>query len=203
MKHLIVYAHPNPESFNHAILQVVTDKIKSLGGIVEVRDLYKINFNPSYSIADYRSMDSDSLPPDVKCEQEYISKADKITFIAPIWWNGLPAILKGYFDRVFTMDFAVSLISEGMVGLLGEKKFGMINTFASSKETMIKNGNIHSLGILIDQGVFAICGSPLCFHQYFYEVNTCGEARRKSMLDEVKKIMEQFILNPNYCPFFG
>ncbi|MEG1585283.1 MAG: NAD(P)H-dependent oxidoreductase, partial [Bacteroidales bacterium] len=101
MEHLIIYAHPNPNSFNHAILETCLNKLTALGASVEVRDLYKINFNPCFSLADLEAKQAGKVLPDVQIEQDYINKAEKITFIAPIWWGLLPAMLKGYFDRVF------------------------------------------------------------------------------------------------------
>ncbi|MEG0948074.1 MAG: NAD(P)H-dependent oxidoreductase [Bacteroidales bacterium] len=203
MKYLIVYAHPNPNSFNHAILEKVIDKLTVLGATVEVRDLYKINFNPCLSLADIEAVRKGEVLPDVKTEQEYINQADKIIFISPIWWNLLPAILKGYFDRVFTIDFAVAKMSNGYTGLLGAKKFGMFNTIADTKENMVRNGDSAALQHLIDNGIFKYVDSPLCFHQIFYQIDTIGEEKRHEMLTEVEKIVEQFMLDPNYCPFFG
>lgn len=203
MKHLIIYAHPNPESFNHAILETTINKLTALGASVEVRDLYKINFNPCFSLADMKARENGDVLPDVKTEQDYINQADKITFIAPLWWNLLPAILKGYFDRVFTINFAVAQMSNGWTGLLGEKKFGMFNTMAASKEEMIKNGDTTAFKQLVDKGIFEFVQSPLCFHQIFYGVDSGGQEKREEMLRETEKIIEQFVLDPNYCPFFG
>lgn len=203
MKCLIVYAHPNPNSFNHAILEAVTNKLVSLGASVEVRDLYKMNFNPVLSLADIEAGRKGEVLPDVKVEQDYIKEAEKIVFIAPIWWNLLPAMLKGYFDRVFTTGFSQIKVSGGYTGLLGDKKFGMLNTVFSSKEEMVRSGDIAAITHLIDNSIFKNVNSPICFHQIFYNVDTAGEPARREMLQEAERVIEQFILDPNYCPFFG
>ncbi|MEG1587254.1 MAG: hypothetical protein RR346_10305, partial [Bacteroidales bacterium] len=81
--------------------------------------------------------------------------------------------------------------------------FGMLNTVGSPKEIMIKSGMTGAFNQLIENGVFETVGSPLCFHQIFYGIDSSGEEARKEMLQETEKIIEQFVLDPNYCPFFG
>ncbi|MEG1616544.1 MAG: NAD(P)H-dependent oxidoreductase [Bacteroidales bacterium] len=203
MKHLIIYAHPNPDSFNHAILEATIEQLTALGAVVNVRDLYKLNFNPVLSLEDFRSKETGVVLPDVKVEQDFINEADKITFISPIWWGLFPAMLKGYFDRVFTKDFAYAMIDHNYTGLLGEKKFGMFNTLDATKEDMIRTGMSVAFNHIINDGIFGFCNSPLCFHRIFYAINSVGDQERLQMLSEVKKEVEKFVLDPTYCPFFG
>ncbi|MGL4293825.1 MAG: NAD(P)H-dependent oxidoreductase [Bacteroidales bacterium] len=203
MKHLIIYAHPNPDSFNHHILEATVNKLKELGESVEIRDLYQLKFNPCFDLNDIRAIEAGQVLPDVKNEQDFIRHSDKITIIAPIWWGYIPAILKGYFDRVFTQDFAFAQMSSGWKGLLNEKKFGMINTLGMSKEEVIETGGDPGFKQMIDRYLFDYVDSPLCFHQIFYGVDSAGHEKRIEMLDETAKIIEQFVLDPNYCPFFG
>ena len=198
MKHLIIFAHPNVDSFNHAILECVVNKLNSLGESVEVRDLYVMNFNPCYDVADYRSRESGELPRDIKAEQDYIINSDKITFISPIWWSSVPAIMKGYFDRVFTEDFAYSRVDDIVSGLLSEKKFGMINTLSATKEESVRIGTIDAFNTLVDKGIFELCASPLCFHKFLYNVSKESVEKKQLMLNDIEKIIEQFVLDPNY-----
>lgn len=122
MKHVIVYAHPNTESFNHAILETVKKELEEKGHEVRVRDLYELNFNPVLGASDFISFSQGNTPADIKEEQEHISWADSITFIYPVWWAGLPAILKGYVDRVFSHGFAYAYGENGIEKLLSGKK---------------------------------------------------------------------------------
>jgi NAD(P)H dehydrogenase (quinone) len=109
MNHLIVYAHPHPESLNHAILNTTISTLKNNGHDVFVRDLYELNFQPVLQPEDTAAMKEGHTPKDIKTEQEFINDADVITFIYPIWWTGLPAILKGYVDRVFAYGYAYAV----------------------------------------------------------------------------------------------
>ncbi len=160
---LTVYAHPNPKSFCHAVLEQFTRGLKEAGHTVEVLDLYDIRFNPVFSIRDYAGYVHDSMPlevlegmnlkqhildnsggpiqrfiasrwlrnkdvyamarliraqmpKDIVAHQKKIAQAQGLAFIAPIYWCHFPAILKGWFERVFNYGFAYALKLEGWHG---------------------------------------------------------------------------------------
>src|ERR1700750_3019483 len=106
MRHLIIYAHPNENSLNNHLLQTVIESLKKAHHDLQIRDLNKIGFNPVFSLEDMQGQFAGKIADDVKTEQDYISWAEQITFIYPIWWTGMPAIIKGYIDRVFSYGFA-------------------------------------------------------------------------------------------------
>ncbi|WML34607.1 NAD(P)H-dependent oxidoreductase [Clostridium sp. OS1-26] len=106
MNHLIIYAHPSSASFSNAILEKVKECSMKKGCKTEVRDLYSIGFDPILRAVDFEGLCGGNTPEDIKREQNYIEWADLITFIYPIWWTGMPAILKGYIDRVFSYELA-------------------------------------------------------------------------------------------------
>ena len=122
MKHLIVYAHPHTDSFNNAILNTAVTALEAEGHEVVVRDLYQLGFQPVLTEADTASMRAGQTPQDIATEQQYVTEADAITFIYPIWWTGLPAILKGYVDRVFAYGFAYASGAAGIEKLLTGKR---------------------------------------------------------------------------------
>src|ERR1700690_1841729 len=100
VKSLIIYAHPNAASFNHAIMETISEELKGSNKDFNVRDLYKIGFNPILSAEDFVAIQNGTVPDDIKTEQNYIRSADTLIFIFPIWWSSMPAMLKGYIDRV-------------------------------------------------------------------------------------------------------
>lgn len=106
MNHLIIYAHPSSASFSNAILEKIKECSRKKECKTEVRDLYSIGFDPILRAADFEGLCEGNIPEDIKREQDYIGWADLITFIYPIWWTGMPAILKGYIDRVFSYELA-------------------------------------------------------------------------------------------------
>lgn len=142
MKVLIVYAHPRQESFCHAILQAVTDELKQQGHLVTVRDLYALGFNPVLSAGEtihivdgHFVRDHQDYPPDVQTEMDLIREHDLLLFIYPTWWNGYPAILKGYVDRVYQHGFAYSFSSDEPKAIFAGKKALFISTTGQPQDS--------------------------------------------------------------------
>lgn len=129
----IVLAHPWHGSFNKAILDTITANLSEQNREFQVIDLCKDGFNPVYSekeLSYYSSGKYDD--PLVGKYQEMILKTKEIVFIYPIWWSDMPAILKGFFDKVFLKDFAFNYVN-GWTPLLNINKTTVITT--SEQET--------------------------------------------------------------------
>jgi NAD(P)H dehydrogenase (quinone) len=186
MKHLIVFAHPHSGSFNHAILETAVNALKNNGHEVTVRDLYKLDFQPVLKAQDTSAMRDGIVPDDIKAEQEYIAQADAVTLIYPIWWTGMPAILKGYIDRIFSYGFAYAVGSEGIIKLLKGKKGLIINTHGTSKEVYEENGVAAGLKATSDTGIFDFTGIEPVEHLLFGSVPYVDDAVRKDMLKTVE-----------------
>lgn len=191
MKHLIIYSHPNPQSFNQAILQTFKTQLEQRQDEVRVRDLYALSFNPVLAAEDFLSLQKGKVPPDIKTEQDHVRWAEVITFIFPIWWTGLPAMLKGYIDRVFSHGFAYSYGKEGPRGLLGDKRVFIINTTGSPREAYERSGMFQSLRQTIEEGIFMFCGMTVVGHKYFSGVVSCSRETRQAMLEEVKAVARE------------
>jgi NAD(P)H dehydrogenase (quinone) len=117
MNVLIVYAHEEPKSFNGAMRDTAVRVLQELGHTVEVSDLYAMQFNPvggthdfttltdpdyfKYGVEQTKASEAKTFAVDVAMEQEKLLRADLLIFQFPLWWFGLPAILKGWVDRVF------------------------------------------------------------------------------------------------------
>lgn len=187
MKHLVVIAHPNPESFNHAILETTVHALKLKGHNVVVRDLYAIDFQPVLKPQDTAAMKAGQTPDDIKTEQEHIANADAITFIYPIWWTGMPAILKGYVDRVFSYGFAYAYGEQGIDKLLKGKKSLIINTHGTPKEIYDQIGMTAGLKVTSDTGIFEFTGIEPVEHLLFGSVPSVGESGLKDILKQVEQ----------------
>ena len=119
---LIVYAHPEPTSFNAALKDAAIETIGAAGHNVEVSDLYAEGFNPVAGRHDFSTVAdqqrfhyqseqllaarSDGFSDELKREQNRLLGADIVILQFPLWWGGPPAILKGWFDRVLAYGFA-------------------------------------------------------------------------------------------------
>lgn len=188
MRHLVIYTHPNPKSFNRAILETFVNELKALRQEVRVRDLYEIDFDPVIRQQDYDMIRNGTLPDDIRQEQEYIAWADILTFIFPIFWVSLPARLKGYIDRVFSQGFAFRLGDRSFHGLLDDKRVVLINTTETPREVYDKSGMLASMNQTIEGGIFRYCGMEVVNHTYFMAVPSCTDNQRQDILMEVRSL---------------
>jgi NAD(P)H dehydrogenase (quinone) len=117
MQALIVLAHPNPNSFNAALAHIAATQLRTKGHSAEVLDLYAEGFDPVEAADHYRAPQdavtfsplaeqrhaarNGTLPPDVSRHITALERADLVMLQFPLWWHAQPAILKGWFDRVF------------------------------------------------------------------------------------------------------
>jgi NAD(P)H dehydrogenase (quinone) len=194
MRYLIIYTHPNPQSFNHAILEAITDELAKNDRELQVRDLYKNGFNPVLGPEDLSGMQKGSVSQDVRTEQEYIKAADVIIFIYPLWWSGFPAMLKGYIDRVFTEGFAYRMTESGIEGLLTEKKVLAVTTSGASRDDYEESGFFRSMSQVIDTGIFKFCGVDLLEHIFLFSVPYVTTAQRIGMLEDLRKTVREKLL---------
>jgi NAD(P)H dehydrogenase (quinone) len=98
-----------------------------------VRDLYGDNFQPVLTTNDFEALQSGNLPADIEREQQNITDANYIWVVFPVWWTNMPAILKGYIDRVFLNGFAYTMKGDQPIGLLHGKKVVIIWIIAWEK----------------------------------------------------------------------
>ena len=167
MKNLIVYAHPNSGSLNHFFKQTVLESLQESGEEIAVRDLNEINFNPVLSLDDMNGQRMGTVADDVQTEQDFITWADRIIFIYPIWWTGMPAIMKGYIDRVFSYGFAYRYDQGIQKGLLTGKKTIIINSHGKSNAEYEAMGMDKALILTSDTGIFTYSGLEIQQHFYF------------------------------------
>jgi len=167
MKHLIIYAHPNSESLNAYFKNTLTTHFQQTDNKFVVRDLNQLNFDPVLSLEDMHGQLSGAISEDVKLEQEFITWADHIIFIYPIWWTGMPAIMKGYIDRVFSYGFAYRYDKGVQKGLLTGKQTTIINTHGKSQDEYERIGMDKALSLTSDKGIFTYCGLEINRHFFF------------------------------------
>jgi len=171
MKHLIIYAHPNPKSLNAQFKQTLVAYLQQGENEVIVRDLYELRFNPVLSLEDMSGQYKGEVTDDVETEQRYISWAQCITFIYPIWWTGLPAVMKGYIDRVFSYGFAYRYDDGVQKGLLAGKQAFIINTHGKSHQEYKATGMDKALSLTADTGIYTYCGFEIKQHLFFDKVD--------------------------------
>lgn len=192
MNHLIVYSHPNPKSFNHAILEVYEQALVEQGHEVRVRDLYAMDFNPVLSADDLSMVKQGTSAADVSAEQGHVRWADVVTMICPIWWGGVTSNLRGYIDRVFSVGFAYGFGPGGLKRLLTGKKIVFINTMGESYAAYEKSGMLKSITTTLDDCMSDFTGIEAAAHLFFGSVTVCSPQQRLEMLEEVKALASRF-----------
>lgn len=193
MNVLLVYSHPNPKSFNHAIKEQTEKQLNDQGHKVRIRDLYDAGFHPVLSANDFDGIRSGSIPADIKAEQEHVAWADTLIMVHPVWWTGLPAMLKGYIDRVFSFGFAYVYGDDGPKGLLQDKKVLIVTTTGAPFEYYQENGMHHALKRTIDEGIYEFCGITVIDHLFYGAVPAVTDEVRRGYLDDLShKIAEYF-----------
>ena len=179
MNVLIVYAHQDPASFNAALVDRAKVELGRLGHIVEVSDLYGQAFNPVASASDFpkgrlrndrfryqeeqlAAGSGRNLSPDIRAEQDKLERADAVIFQFPIWWFSMPAIMRGWVDRVFSMGWAYGG-EHGIYDRAGLKgRRAMLSLTTGGPETMWTetgiNGRIDEILYPLNHGVLAFVG---------------------------------------------
>ncbi len=107
MRALVVYSHPRESSFNAAIRDLVLERLRRAGAEVRLRDLYAEGFDPVLSANDHETYEQ--VPTNRQRVEDHCADlqwCDTLIFVYPTWWYGLPAMLKGWLDRVMLPDVA-------------------------------------------------------------------------------------------------
>ncbi|MEL6585046.1 MAG: NAD(P)H-dependent oxidoreductase [Pseudomonadota bacterium] len=137
MRALIVFCHPKTDSFNAAVLGVVKDKLEEAGAEYRVRDLYRSNFAPVLTAGELDIyLDEVANQEPVAQDVSDVKWADTLIFVYPTWWYGLPALLKGWLDRVLVpgVAFIMPKANENIrPGLTNIKRMGVFTTCGASR----------------------------------------------------------------------
>jgi NAD(P)H dehydrogenase (quinone) len=190
---LIVVAHPDPNSFNQAIKEHIVAALKAQNHQVRVRDLYQLGFDPVLSLEELQRYDSQKgeVPADVKAEQDEILWADHLIFIYPTWWWSMPAVMKGYCDRVFVPGFAFEVVDQGIKGLLEGKTAWIIQTTGSDQAYIAENGLDKMVKTPMEIGLFNFCGIEVVDHQILAGVPFVTDEEREEMLEGLKEAVRE------------
>lgn len=168
LHHLIIYVHPNPHSLSAAYRDEVARISVKAGSDLIIRDLYEIGFDPVLRGSDFTTLQEGKIPDEIAIEQGYLKWADLITFIYPIWWGAMPAMMKGYCDRVLQHGFAYEITEKGnVIPLLIGKKVILLNNMGQSYEIYKKSGILDAIQKITDTNTFAFCGMEILEHHFF------------------------------------
>ncbi len=160
---LVVMAHPAGPSLTRSVASSFLDAGAALGHTVELVDLVAEGFDPVFGPADHAAFTAAGpTSPDVRREQQRIDRADHLILVYPVYWWSLPAVLKGWIDRVFVSGWAFEEgFDGGIVKKLGRLNVHLIALAGASAATYAKHGYRDAMRAQIDHGIFDFCGATV------------------------------------------
>lgn len=197
MRALVVYCHPRSESFTAAVRDKVVEKLVDVGAEVRVSDLYAREFDPRLSRNEHEIyLDTPRNRVPVAEDVDDVLWCDTLVFVYPTWWYGLPAMLKGWLDRVLLPDVAFFMpdsenanIRRGLdhITRLGVFTTGGASWFltqfvgAPGKRTLMRG-----VGLLCARG----CRKTFAMH---YLMDSSTPSTRARHLAKVARKMDRFL----------
>lgn len=194
MKISVILGHPNKDSFNHAIANMVVETLLKSGHDVVFHDLYKENFDPITTGQEIRRGASLEKVIEEHCNE--IREAEGIVIVHPNWWGQPPAILKGWVDRVLrpgvAYEFKEGDSGEGVpVGLLKAKTALVFNTGDTPEERELQVFG-DPLEILWKKCIFDFCGVRTFHRKMFGVIVTSKLEERQNWLKEVENTVNMY-----------
>jgi len=210
MNLLIVHAHNEPQSFVASMKDLTVKHFEQAGWQVQVSDLHAMGFNPVASAADFGSRQkpdyltyaleqrhayqNQSLAPDIAAEVEKVKWADLIIFSFPVYWYSMPAILKGWVDRVFISGYCYGgtrIYDRG--GLKGKR--AMLATSLGGQPHMFGPGAVHgeleTLLKPIQQGMLGYVGLTVLPPFVAYHVPYLKAPEREQIMQAYQQHLDQ------------
>ncbi|MER9865862.1 NAD(P)H-dependent oxidoreductase [Mesorhizobium sp. M0136] len=216
MKVLLVFAHPEPRSLNGALRDVAIRELEAQGHEVRVSDLYADGWKAEVDRADFpawpaearflpagaskKAFATNTLTDDVKAEIDKLLWADTLILQFPLWWYAMPAILKGWVDRVYAYGFAYGVGEHSDKrwgdrfgeGTLAGKRAMLIVTTGGWKEHYSArgvNGPIDDLLFPINHGILYYPGYDVLPPFVVYRVDRFGEADFEPVAERLRERM--------------
>lgn len=223
MKILLVFAHPEPRSLNGALRDVAVAELKAQDHEVQVSDLYAQGWKPAVDRADFPALAGDvrfrpgvasgeafaagTLTDDVKAEQDKLLWADVLILQFPLWWYTMPAILKGWVDRVYAYGFAYGVGEHSDrhwgdrfgEGTLAGKRAMLIVTAGGWEEHYAPrgiNGPIDDLLFPINHGILYYPGYDVLPPFVAYRVDRIDETAFAAVAERLRRRMRTLATTP-------
>ena len=211
MKYLVVFAHHEPNSFNGALLRTAVEHLESQGHEVKTSDLYAMGFDPvsdrrnfkETAQADYlkqqieerHASEGGGFSADIAAEQEKLLWADGLILQFPLWWFSMPAILKGWVDRVFANGVIYGGGKWYDHGVFKGKR-AMVSMTTGGPATMYSpdglNGDMDMLMYPVNHGILRFTGYDVLPQLVAWAPAHVDDATRAGYLDQLKDRLDHF-----------
>lgn len=193
MKTVIVYAHPRKASYCHALMESAVEGCKKYGHEADLMDLYEDHFNPVMDDNDlYGFVTHKLVDPQAEDYGNRIKDADHLVLIFPIWWGVMPAMMKGFIDKVVAPGSFYEYNEEGTemhVTIKPDIKVTIITTMNTEKEKYSSFFGNAIEGALV-RGTFNTTGIKNVNWKSLNMVKTVSQEQRVAWLEEVAELMK-------------
>lgn len=209
-KVLIIHAHPEPQSFCSSLRTTASNYFTQNGYQVKESDLYTMKFDPvgdkrdfkathnpgffKYQMEQVNAFEHDLFVNDLKKEMDKLEWCDILIFNFPLWWFGLPAIIKGWVDRVFAMGFVYGAGKGVYENGFFKEKTAFITMTTGGPEMAYnggKNGDMSTILFPIQHGMFYFAGMTVLPPFISYSPARKSEEELKAELDRYKKYLDK------------
>jgi putative NADPH-quinone reductase len=195
MKVLVVLAHPNPDSFSHAIVDRVVSTLANREHSVSVIDLYGLDYSPALTRAELAAYPTSepAIDPLVIEHTRLIQECSTIVFVYPTWWSSMPAILKGWIDRTMLPGIAFSVDPQTLKlqpGLTNVRRLIGITTFGGPRlASLVVRDNGSKI---VTRSLRAICHRR-CRTTWLrmFNVDSSTVAQREKFLRRIERIAQK------------
>lgn len=171
MHALIVVAHHDPRSLTHSLAAQVAEGLGPSHSF-EIADLFAEAFDPRFNLDDHAVHRRQAPPPaDVLAEQARIDRADALVLVYPVYWWSMPALLKGWIDRVFANGWAFdfNLQANTFEKQLGHLRVHLLGVAGADAGTYGRHGYAAAMKAQIDHGIFDYCGAQVLTSELLLE----------------------------------
>ncbi|WP_454198856.1 NAD(P)H-dependent oxidoreductase [Nocardia sp. Marseille-Q1738] len=209
MNVLIVYAHPKPDSLTGALKDVAVQQLRADGHEVRITDLYAMGWKAAADTDDFGSVEESNfmlasgeayhngtLSPDIRAEQQKLLWADTVVLHFPLWWFGLPAILKGWADRVLTCGFAYGAGGKAVprygAGVLAGRRAMLVVGIGGKQPSYSDrgiNGPVDDLLFPIHHGILYYTGMDVLPPFLVHDTIRLGSERFEEVADDLRRRM--------------
>jgi NAD(P)H dehydrogenase (quinone) len=192
MNILLVVAHPRPDSLTHAVAKTFADAAAKAGHQIEWADLAAEGFNPALFPPDEPDWDdtSKTYSPEVQAEMARISRNQATVMVFPVWWWSVPALLKGWIDRVWNHGWAYGFLPDGTRAKYPHARVLMLAVAGGDAASFAKRGYDEAMRVQLEVGILDYCGVTEPKLQMLYD--SFEAEGRAAILAEAKRLGEHW-----------
>lgn len=193
MRVMVIHAHPDPDSYNAALYRLVLDRLGAAGHEVDPCDLHAEDFQPVLTRAErkgYHAIPANRAP--VEAYVRRLEQAQALVIVHPVWNFGFPAILKGFFDRVFLPGVSFRIV-DGLVraNLQHIGKLAVVTSYGATRwRAMLAGDPPRRYATRVLRALMGPSGAVL--YLAHYDMNRSTDASRAAFLARVGVAMERF-----------